>query len=125
MGVQGYCMGGPYAFNTASQFPARIGAVSSFHGGGLTTTAATSPHNGVAKTKADYLVAIAQNDDRTDPNSKTTLKTTFETAKVPHKVEVYRADHGWMVKGSAVYDAAEGERGWVNMVSQYARALQA
>lgn len=124
MGVQGYCMGGPYSFNTAIQFPARIGAVSSFHGGGLTTAAPTSPHNGVAKTNADYLVAIAQNDDRTDPVSKTTLKNTFEAAKRPHMVEVYRADHGWMVKGSAVYDAAEAERGWINMVSQYQRALQ-
>ncbi len=125
MGTQGYCMGGPYAFNTAIQFPNRIGAVSSFHGGGLTTAAPTSPHNGVAKTNADYLVAVARNDDRTDPKSKETLKETFTAAKRPHLVEVYQADHGWMVKGSAVYDAAEAERGWINMVSQYQRALKA
>ena len=123
MGVQGYCMGGPYAFNTAIQFPERIGAVSSFHGGGLTTQAANSPHNGVAKTKADYLVAVARNDDRTDPRSKETLKQTFTAAKLPHKVEVYQADHGWMVAGSAVYDPAEAQRGWMEMVSQYQRAL--
>ena len=36
-GVQGYCMGGPLSFRTAAAAPARIGAVASFHGGGLVT----------------------------------------------------------------------------------------
>jgi carboxymethylenebutenolidase len=123
IGTQGYCMGGPYAFNTATQFPSRVGAVASFHGGGLTTTAPTSPHNGVAKANAQYLVAVARNDDRTDPKSKETLKETFASTKRPGMVEVYNADHGWMVRGSAVYDAAEAERGWANMLSLYQRAL--
>ena len=36
MGTQGYCMGGPMAFRTAAASD-RIGAVASFHGGGLVT----------------------------------------------------------------------------------------
>src|SRR5690606_31556295 len=36
VGVQGYCMGGPLAFRTAAASD-RIGAVASFHGGGLAT----------------------------------------------------------------------------------------
>ena len=35
IGTQGYCMGGPMTFHTASAVPDRIGAVASFHGGGL------------------------------------------------------------------------------------------
>ena len=123
IGVQGYCMGGPFSFRTAAVAPNRIGAVSSFHGGGLTTNQPTSPHLLVAKTNADYLIAVAQNDDRNDPQSKETLKQTFASNRRPHKVEVYPADHGWMVKGSQVYDASQAERGWHEMVSQYQRAL--
>jgi len=61
VGTQGYCMGGPMAFRTASAAPDRIGAVASFHGGGLVTMDADSPHTLVSKTKASLLIAIAAN----------------------------------------------------------------
>src|SRR6185295_3036520 len=44
MGTQGYCMGGPIAFRTAAAVPDRVGAVASFHGGGLVTPNPNSPH---------------------------------------------------------------------------------
>jgi carboxymethylenebutenolidase len=44
IGTQGYCMGGPMAFRTAAAVPERVGAVASFHGGGLVTTNPNSPH---------------------------------------------------------------------------------
>lgn len=122
VGVQGYCMGGPISFRTAAA-SSRIGAVASFHGGGLVTSEASSPHLLVPKTKADYLICVARNDDAKEPAVKDALKAAFEAAKLPHKVEVYAADHGWMVKGSQVYNEAEAERGWAQMVSQYKRAL--
>jgi dienelactone hydrolase len=42
IGTQGYCMGGPMAFRTAATSD-RVGAVASFHGGGLVTDDADSP----------------------------------------------------------------------------------
>src|SRR5580658_9959123 len=44
MGTQGYCMGGPMAFRTAAAVSKRVGAVATFHGGGLVTKDPNSPH---------------------------------------------------------------------------------
>jgi len=44
VGTQGYCMGGPIAFRTSAAVPDRVGAVASFHGGGLVTDSPNSPH---------------------------------------------------------------------------------
>ena len=70
IGTQGYCMGGPIAFRTAAAVPDRVGAVASFHGGGLVTDTPNSPHLQAAKTKAQFLIAIAENDDMRSPNEK-------------------------------------------------------
>jgi len=88
IGTQGYCMGGPIAFRTAAAVPDRVGAVASFHGGGLVTAQPNSPHLQAAKSKAQFLVAIADNDDARSPNDKTTLKETFATAKLTAEIEV-------------------------------------
>src|SRR6058998_1285659 len=76
MGTQGYCMGGPIAFRTAAAVPDRVGAIASFHGGGLVTDMPNSPHLQVAKTKVQLLIAIAANDDMRSPNEKNVLKET-------------------------------------------------
>ena len=118
-GVQGYCMGGPLSFRTAAAVPGRIGAVGSFHGGGLTTKDPTSPHLLIPKTKASYLVAVAQNDDKNQPDSKDILKKAFADAKRPATVEVYPANHGWCVKGSQVYDEAAAEKACAELTKLY------
>src|SRR5215203_1776063 len=61
IGTQGYCMGGPIAFRTAAAVPDRVGAVASFHGGGLVSDAPNSPHTQAARTKAQFLIDIAEN----------------------------------------------------------------
>ena len=70
MGTMGYCMGGPFTMRTAAAVPDRIGAAASFHGGGLVTDQADSPHLLVPKMKAHYLFAIAENDDENLPDAK-------------------------------------------------------
>jgi carboxymethylenebutenolidase len=123
-GVQGYCMGGPFAFRTAAALPDRIGAVGSFHGGGLVSTQPSSPHPLIPKTKADYLVAIAANDDQRSPDDKTKLKAALDAAGRPNKVEVYAgANHGWTVPGSAAYNEPQAEKAWAELLALYKRAL--
>jgi carboxymethylenebutenolidase len=124
VGTQGYCMGGPLAFYTAGAVPGRVGAVASFHGGGLYTDAPTSPHLTLPKTKAEYLVAVADNDDKQDPAIKDKLKAALDAAGRPNKVEVYQgANHGWTVKGSQVYNEPQAEKAWAELLAVYKRAL--
>ena len=123
-GVQGYCMGGALSFRTAAAVPGRIAAVGSFHGGnGLVTKDADSPHLLIAKTNATYLVCQAQNDDAQQPTVKDDLKAAFAAAGKKATVEVYKADHGWCVRGSAVYNDAEAERAWSNLRALYKAQL--
>src|SRR4051812_10149145 len=86
MGTQGYCMGGPMAFRTAAAMPDRVGAVGSFHGGGLVTDMANSPHLQAAQSHAQFLVAIAANDDMRSPNDKVAMKDAFAKAKLPAEI---------------------------------------
>jgi carboxymethylenebutenolidase len=124
MGTQGYCMGGPMAFRTAAAVPDRVGAVASFHGGGLVTTTPNSPHLQAAKTKAQFLVAVAANDDQRAPHDKTVLKEAFEKANLPAEIEVYTgAAHGWCPPDSSVYNEPQAEKAWSRLLVLYGKAL--
>src|SRR5208282_5270576 len=74
LGTTGYCMGGPFVFRTAATFPDRIGAGATFHGGGLVTDKPDSPHLLIPEMKAHYLIAIAENDDKKQPEAKDVLR---------------------------------------------------
>ena len=124
VGTQGYCMGGPLAFRTAAAVPGRVAAVASFHGGGLVTDQPSSPHLLLPKTRAEFLVLIAENDDKQDPAAKDKLKAALAAAGRPHRVEVYAgAAHGWTVKGSQVYNEPLAEKAWAELLDLYKRAL--
>jgi len=118
-GVQGYCMGGPLSFRTAAAVPNRIGAVATFHGGGLVTTTPASPHLLIPKTKAAFLICVAKNDDARAPADKDTLKAAFAAAGKKATVEVYAGDHGWTVPGSQVYNMEAAEKAWAELTKLY------
>ena len=124
VGTQGYCMGGPMAFRTAAAVPGRVGAVASFHGGGLVTTMPNSPHLQAATSKAQFLIAIAENDDTRSPNDKTTMKDTFAKASLPAEIEVYAGSaHGWCPPDSQVYNEPQAEKAWSRLLALYGKAL--
>jgi carboxymethylenebutenolidase len=118
-GVQGYCFSGPFAFHTGAARSDRIRAVATFHGGGLVTKEANSPHLLIPKTKASFVVAIARNDNQKQPDAKDVLKAAFAAAKRPAIVEVFPADHGWCVAGGQTYDQASAERAWAELLRLY------
>ena len=124
MGTTGYCMGGPITMRTAAALPDRVGAGASFHGGGLATATPESPHLLVPKMKAHYLIAIAENDDKQQPDAKDKLKEAFAAAKLPAEIEVYAgAMHGWCPPDAAVYNEAQAEKAWSRLLALFKTAL--
>ncbi len=119
IGTQGYCMGGPIAFRTAAAVPDRVGAVASFHGGGLVTDMPNSPLLQASKTKAQFLVAIAENDDKRAPDEKNVLRDTFAKVKLSAEIEVYPAAHGWCPPDSQVYSEPQAEKAWSRLLALY------
>ena len=123
MGTQGYCMGGPMCFRTAAAMPDRVGAVASFHGAGLVTKDDNSPHLQAAKSHAQFLIAIATNDDQKSPTDKDVMKETFEKAGLPAEIEVYPGAHGWCPPDSSVYNEQAAEKAWSRLLVLYGKAL--
>jgi carboxymethylenebutenolidase len=124
MGTTGYCMGGPFVFRTAAAFPGRVGAGATFHGGGLASDKPDSPHLLIPKMKAQYLIAIAENDDQREPEVKNILRDSFAKAHLTAEIEVYAGTkHGWCPPDSAVYNAEQAEKACGRMMVLFKTAL--
>ncbi|HEU4429147.1 MAG TPA: dienelactone hydrolase family protein [Myxococcota bacterium] len=123
LGTMGYCMGGPITMRTAAALPDRVGAGASFHGGNLVTKDADSPHLLVPKIKAQYLFAVAENDDQREPDAKNVLREAFAKAGLPAEIEVYPAAHGWCPPDSPVHDEQQAERAWGRLLVLFEKAL--
>jgi carboxymethylenebutenolidase len=131
MGVFGYCMGGSMTMRAAAALPNRVGAGASFHGGGLVTDKPDSPHLLVPRIKAEYYFGIAANDDASEPEAKTKLREACDQARLSAKIEVYAGClHGWCVKdmplspdGKPIYNEAQAERAWNELVSLFKRSV--
>lgn len=123
VGTIGYCMGGPIVMRTAAAVPERVGAAGTFHGGGLVTDDPTSPHLLIPKMKAEFLIAIAENDDQRDPKAKSVLKQAFAESKLKAEIEVYPAAHGWCPPDTRVYNEEQAEKAWSQLLVLFQEAL--
>jgi carboxymethylenebutenolidase len=112
MGTTGYCMGGPMVFRTAATAPGRVGA------------AATSPHLLIPQMKANFLIAIAANDDASNPESKNVLRKAFDDAKLKAEIEVYAGtQHGWCPPDAQVYNPVQAEKAWGRLLELFKTSL--
>ena len=130
LGVHGYCMGGRLSFRTAAALPDRIGAVGSFHGGGLVSDTPDSPHLLIPQLHAQFYLGVAADDDAKEPQAKDTLRSAFAAAKLPAEIEVYPGTlHGWCVRdmtprdGKPIYNEPSAEQAWAKLLELYRRAL--
>jgi carboxymethylenebutenolidase len=122
-GVCGYCMGGRTSVIVAGSQPDRVGAVGSFHGGGLVTDDQASPHLLADRMKATVYVAGAENDAGFTAEHAETLDKALTAAGVTHTVEFYPAAHGFAVPDNPPYDEAAAERHWIALQELFESAL--
>ncbi|MDO1528422.1 dienelactone hydrolase family protein [Fulvimonas sp. R45] len=120
----GYCMGGNIALTAAGAFPGRFAAIASFHGGGLATDDASSPHRHVQGITGRVYVAGADEDAHFTEAQKQLLEQALATAGIDHRVEIYRgAHHGYAVPDHPAFDEAAAERHWKALFALLDEAL--
>jgi len=120
----GYCMGGPLVFRTAAFIPNRVGAACTFHGGGIGSAQPNSPHLLVPQMKASFVICVADNDDKTDPEAKNRLRKAFDDAKLAADIEVYTGCmHGWCPIDSQVYNKDGAEKAWGKQLDLFKKTL--
>jgi carboxymethylenebutenolidase len=124
LGTFGYCMGGAMALRAAAALPGRVGAAASFHGAGLVTDKPDSPHLLVPAMKARFLIAIAESDDKAQPEAKDALRAAFAAAGLQAEIEVYEGTlHGWCPPDTLVYNEPQAERAWSRLLALFPGAL--
>ena len=124
IGVLGYCLGGAYVLKSAALIPERVRAGGSFHGGFLATAKPDSPHLLAPKMKARLYLAIASDDDKSEPEVKDKLRTAFDAAKVRAEIEVFPGGrHGFCVSDSKAFNQADADRAWSKLVALYKASL--
>ncbi|MEM8987715.1 MAG: dienelactone hydrolase family protein [Pseudomonadota bacterium] len=118
LGAVGFCMTGSWTLRAAAAAPDRVRAACSFHGGGLVTEGADSPHLLADRINGGVLIAIAENDHDREPEARDTLIAAFKEAGVPAEIEVYEdAMHGWVPTDSRAYNPEQSERAWHRMLA--------
>ena len=122
-GACGYCMGGRTSLMVAGRVPERVAAAMSFHGGGLVSDDADSPHLLAPKITAAVYVGAAESDASYTPEQSEILDAALTQAGVEHIIEWYPALHGFAVADNAPYNPAAAERHWQAMADFFAATL--
>lgn len=124
--VLGYCMSGTFTMHAAAEFPQEVGAIATFHGGGIATTEDDSPHLTVANSTALALHAIAENDAEKSPKMEPLLKEAYEKADIQADIAVYPGTlHGWTPPDSRVYNEKQADIAWSRMLTILEKGLKA
>lgn len=122
-GTTGYCMGGRTSLIVAGRVPDRVAAAMSFHGGGLVSDDADSPHLLAPVITAAVYIGAAENDASYTPEQSEILDAALTEAGVAHTIEWYSAAHGFAVPDNGPYDEAAAGRHWQTMADFFATTL--
>ena len=122
-GTTGYCMGGRTSLMVSGRVPDRVAAAMSFHGGGLVSDDADSPHLLAPSITAAVYIGAAENDASYTPEQSEILDAALTEAGVERIIEWYPAAHGFAVTDNAPYDPAAAEKHWRAMESFFVSHL--
>ena len=125
VGITGYCMGARLGWWIAAAHPERVAALAGFHGGGLATDDAESPHRSAAAlSKAELYFGHADQDPSNTAEQIATLEAALDEAGVRHRSEVYAgARHGYTMADTQVYDEQASERHFAALLDLLDRTL--
>jgi carboxymethylenebutenolidase len=118
LGVVGYCFTGSVAMRMAGAVPQKIGAVASFHGGGLYNDTPLSPHLVLPQiAKSTRLYFGHATEDRSMPAEAIgKLEAALEGWGGKFESETYPARHGWTMPGGPAYSEPEAERAFKKQI---------
>jgi carboxymethylenebutenolidase len=124
VGVVGYCMGARLAVRASGIDPAVV-AVAGFHGGGLVTDDADSPHLALSSSRAEFVFGHADNDRSMTPEAVDRLGRALADAGLTATNEVYPGSrHGYSMADTSMYDEAGAERSFEALEALHARTLR-
>lgn len=124
-GCLGYCMGGRMAFLAAAEFPSRVVAAASIHGGGLVSEEDDSPHLRADRIGAVLYLGVADEDRSCTADHQTTLRRALDEAGVRYTLELYAgARHGFAIGDLPVYDPDAAERHWERVLALFDAELR-
>lgn len=111
IGTFGYCMGARLAIRTATSHPEVVAACGGFHGGGLATDDADSPHLGLSAARAQFVFGHADHDQSMDGDAVARLGEALGAAGLTASNEVYEgAPHGYTMADTSMFHAEATER---------------
>ena len=110
--VAGYCMGGTAAFRIAGDFPDKVSAMASFHGGRLASDAPDSPHLKAGRIKAHLYFGHSADDASMTDAMIAQLNRTLDAAGVDYVEDRNSAKHGYAVKDNPAHDDAAEALHW-------------
>jgi carboxymethylenebutenolidase len=125
VGAVGFCIGGGIALRAAAVRPDLVGAVASFHGGGLYTGKddLRSPHQVLPRVKARLYFGHATDDKSMNSDAIKHFEKALQTWGGQFESEIYDAHHGWTVPDNPAYKQPEAERAWQKLTALFREAL--
>jgi carboxymethylenebutenolidase len=125
VGVVGYCIGGGMALRAAAVHPDRVGAMASFHGGGLYKPGdPASPHLVLSRVKARLYFGHAVEDRSMNAEDIAGFEKALDEWGGEYTSEVYEgAHHGWTVRDNPAYNEPQAERAFKKMTALFRETL--
>jgi len=126
VGAVGYCIGGGMALRAAAVKPDRVGAMASFHGGGLYKPGdPASPHLLLSRVKARLYFGHATEDRSMTAEDIAGFEQALNKWGGEYTSEVYEgAHHGWTVPDNPAYNKPQAERAFTKMTALFGETLR-